>query len=171
MKKIFFIFTMIMTCHALYAQEPADALRFSWIQSSGTARQQAVGGAMTSLGGDISATFVNPAGLAFYKTGDVVITPGFQLSRNNSTYYNRNESARKNIVSFGTSGVVLGTGTNEKNSSGGFALAIAINRTASFGNNILYRGLNTQSSYSQKFLEEINNRNDRDANKIGRAHV
>lgn len=155
-----------MSCHALLAQEPADALRFSWITPGGTARQQAVGGAMASLGGDISATFVNPAGLAFYKTGDVVITPGYQFGKNNSSYYNRTEQANKNFLSFGTSGIVLGTGSNEKNNKGGVALSLAINRTASFGNNVLYRGVNTQNSYSQKFLEEIRNRNDKDANSV-----
>ena len=44
---------------------------------------------MTSLGGDISATFVNPAGLGFYKTGDFVFTPGYNLFTNASTYYGR----------------------------------------------------------------------------------
>ncbi len=31
---------------------------------------------MGSLGGDINATFVNPAGLGFYKTGEFVLSPG-----------------------------------------------------------------------------------------------
>lgn len=169
MKKIFFISVMILSCHALFAQEPADALRFSWLTPSGTARQQAVGGAMTSLGGDISATFVNPAGLAFYKTGDFVLTPAFQLTKNNSTYYSRSEKANKNYLAYGTSGIVLGTGTSGKKNDG-VAVSIAVNRSGSFGNNILYRGLNTQSSYSQKFLEEIKSRNDRDANSVASAY-
>jgi long-subunit fatty acid transport protein len=41
-----------------------------------------------------------------------------------------------------------------------------INRTANFNSNILYRGANTQSSYSQKYLEEIQNNNDLDPNSI-----
>ena len=79
MRKIFFILANLLSYTSIFAQEPADALRFSWITSNGTARQQAIGGAMTSLGGDLSATFINPAGLGFYKTGDVVITPGFRF--------------------------------------------------------------------------------------------
>lgn len=170
MRKIFFISGMILSCHALFAQEPADALRFSWITPGGTARQQAVGGAMTSLGGDISATFVNPAGLAFYKTGDFVLSPGFQLNNSKSTYYGRQEKENKNYLSYGTSGIVLGTGTNGKNRSRGVAVALAVNRTANFGNRLLYRGLNTQSSYSQKFLEEIQNRNDKSANSVASSY-
>lgn len=172
MKKIFLILSCITSSTYMFAQEPADALRYSWIISSGTARQQAVGGAMASLGGDLSALYVNPAGLGFYKTGDAVITPGFDLSRNKATYFGRTETSKKNNASFGASGVVLGTGINNKwkKKSGGAAFALAINRTAGFGNNMLYRGINNQSSYSQKFLEEIRNNNDKDANHVAEGY-
>ena len=76
MKRILFSYRLYCISQYIFAQEPADALRYSWYTSSGTARQQAIGGAMGSLGGDISATFVNPAGIGFYKTGDFVLTPG-----------------------------------------------------------------------------------------------
>ncbi|MFM8711689.1 MAG: hypothetical protein ACKOC7_10465, partial [Sphingomonadales bacterium] len=69
-----------------HAQEPDDALRYAWTQPNGTARQQAIGGAMASLGGDLAALFVNPAGLGFYKTGDLVLSPAYQRLRNKSTY-------------------------------------------------------------------------------------
>lgn len=159
MKKIFFIAVCIAFTLGMRAQEPADALRYSWYTSSGTARQQAVGGAMASLGGDISATFVNPAGLGFYKTGDIVLTPGYNFLNNKATYFDRTEKDTKNNFSFGTSGIVWGTGEMKRGKSSGSAVAIAINRTANFGSNLLYRGANNQSSYSQKFLEEIQNNN------------
>ncbi len=167
MRKIFFLVAFCACCTGINAQEPADALRFAWNAPSGTARQQAIGGAMTSLGGDLSATFVNPAGLGFYKTGDFVITPGYNLFNTNATYYGRSEKDKRNSFSFGTTGFVMGTETNGRNRrKSGAAFAIAINRTASFSNKILYRGLNTQNSYSQKFLEEINNNNVKDANAV-----
>src|SRR6476661_7527438 len=59
-----------------YAQEPADALRYSWLTQNGTGRNQAIGGAGASLGGEFSSLFINPAGLGFYKTSEFVITPG-----------------------------------------------------------------------------------------------
>lgn len=168
MKKFLFILTTAIVSTQVQAQEPADALRYSWLTPGGSARQQAIGGAMASLGGDISATFVNPAGLGFYKTGDFVFTPGFNFLNNKATYLNRTEADKKSNLSFGTTGIVIGTGTNSrnKNQTGGAAFSVAINRTASFGNNLLYRGLNNKSSYSQKFLEEIQNNNDKDANNV-----
>ena len=96
MKKIFFIITSFVSSLPLFAQEPADALRYSWYTSSGTARQQAVGGAMASLGGDLSAAYVNPAGLGFYKTGDFVLTPAYNFLKNNATYYGRSEKDKRN---------------------------------------------------------------------------
>jgi hypothetical protein len=172
MKKIFFIAALIATVQGLLAQEPADALRYSWYTSSGTARQQSIGGAMASLGGDISAIFVNPAGLGFYKTGDFVLSPGFGFLNNKATYFGRTEKDKKNNFTFGTSGFVVGTGenSNRKKKTSGGAFSIAINQTAAFGSNLLYRGLNTQSSYSQKFLEEIKNKNDKDANSVAQNY-
>ena len=167
MKKIFFILTGIISLQNLFAQDPADALRYSWYTSSGTAREQAVGGAMGSLGGDISATFVNPAGLGFYKTGDFVLTPRFGFLKNKSTYFNRTESDKASSPNYGTSGVVFGGSTfNESKKNRSSAISIAVNRTADFKSNILYRGANSQSSYSQKFLEEIRNGNIKDANAV-----
>jgi len=166
MKKIFTLF-IFLSAIQLNAQEPADALRFSWYNSSGTARQQAIGGAMTSLGGDLSASFTNPAGLGFYKTSDLVLTPGFNFINNKATYYARTEQKKRYGFAFGTSGVVLGAGTNKKDRKlRGVAISVGINQTAHFGNNLLYRGMNNQSSYSQKFLEEIQDNNDKDANSV-----
>lgn len=166
MKKILFAAVLLIPVFSLFSQEPADALRYSWYTTSGTARQQAVGGAMTSLGGDLSAAYVNPAGLGFYKTGDFVLTPGYNFLNNKATYYGRTEKEKRNNLSFGTTGLVIGSGS-ERGSRGrqhNSAFAIAINRTASFSSNIIYRGANNQNSYSNKFLEEISN--DRDANSV-----
>lgn len=172
MRKLYFLFSLLISATIVHAQEPADALRYSWGPSSGTARQQAIGGAMTSLGGEISATFVNPAGLAFYKTGDFVITPAFNMLRNKATYYGRAESDKRNAAAFGTTGVVWGEGYTGRNNNKirGSAVSLAVNQTGYFGSNILYRGANSQSSYSQKFLEEIANNNDRDANHVASGY-
>ena len=74
MKKIL-LFPALLLSTYLFAQIPEDALRFSFFPQNGTARNMAIGGAMGSLGGDITANFVNPAGLGNYKTGELVFTP------------------------------------------------------------------------------------------------
>src|SRR6266496_5335966 len=95
MKSIVFITAILLSALCSFAQEPADALRYSWYIQGGTARQQAIGGAMGSLGGDISATFVNPAGIAFFRTTDFVLTPGYKFQSNKSSYFERTEKIKK----------------------------------------------------------------------------
>lgn len=151
----------------IQAQEPVDALRFAWTTPSGTARHQSIGGAGGSLGGDFSSVFTNPAGLGFYKTGDFVLTPAYNFLNNKSTYFGRTEKDKRSGLSFGTSGFVVGGPTNDRgNGMKSSAFALAINRTADFNNHILYRGANSQSSYSRKFLEEIANNNDLDPSSV-----
>ena len=67
MRKILLTVIVIIVTFTVRAQEPADALRYSWTVPGASARIKATGGAMGSLGGDITATFVNPAGL-FHKS-------------------------------------------------------------------------------------------------------
>src|SRR5204863_9537995 len=78
-KSLIFIFITILSAKC-FAQTPDDAIRFSWFPQNGSARNMAVGGVMGSLGGDITAAFVNPAGLGFYRTNEAVMTAGFSFS-------------------------------------------------------------------------------------------
>jgi hypothetical protein len=63
------IYTVIflLSSYISFSQTPEDALRLSWFQLKGTARNQAIGGAMASLGGDATANHINPAGWHFLK--------------------------------------------------------------------------------------------------------
>lgn len=166
MKKILPVTILLAASYsAVNAQEPADALRLSWNNMNGTARSQAIGGALTSLGGDPTSLYTNPAGLAFYKTGDFVFTPSYRRLNNKSNYIGREEKDSEGKFTLGTTGFVFGTGTR-KNGKVNDAFSVGFNTTADFRSNILYRGMNYQSSYSQKFLEEIQNQNIKDANVV-----
>jgi hypothetical protein len=158
MRKVLLIVGSMLSVAAANSQEPGDALKFSWNVPGASARIQAVGGAMGSLGGDISALFVNPAGLAFYRTGDLVFSPNIQAGRTSGNYLGVTDRRVHDRFSLGATGVVLGGGTNQKNKNVAFSLGM--NRMADFNSSFTYRGRNTQSSYSQKYLEEIGNARD-----------
>lgn len=164
MKRLILFFLISFPSASLFAQEPEDALRMAWNVQGGTARVQAIGGAMGSLGGDVTATFVNPAGLGFYRTGDFVFTPTYTFGKTGATYLDRKENTRTNKFALGTSGFVWGSNDNNKTRSSAFSLAV--NHIADFKSNVLYRGQNNQSSYSQKFLDEIANANTKDGNTV-----
>src|SRR5215204_5459560 len=156
MKKILFIIGCSTMGLIAGAQEPADALRFSWTVPSGTARSQAIGGAMGSLGGDLSALYVNPAGLAFYKTGDIVLTPSYKFGKNKAAYLTHKEKENQEKFTLGTTGFVIGSG-KQGSKVRNVAFSMGFNTTADFTSNLHYRGANNQSSYSQKYLEELSN--------------
>jgi hypothetical protein len=138
---------------SIYAQTPEDALRYSFYPNNGTARNLAIGGAMGSLGGDINATFVNPAGLGFYKTGEFVFTPGLLLTNNKLSYRETFTKNKNSIGNFGTTGVVMGFSNRYNKRSS--AVSIAITQTANFNNSFKYSGLNNYSSFSEMFAEEF----------------
>lgn len=155
MKKALLIITSTITYFTSFAQEPVDALKFSWYVPGGSARTKAVGGAMGSLGGDLTATFVNPAGLAFYRTGDFILTPLYQFQKTKSTYNTTKADDKTSRFTWGTTGFVLGGG-DDKGKSRNVAFSLAMNRTADFNNNMVYRGANNQSSISEKYVELLN---------------
>jgi hypothetical protein len=154
MKSYYIVLVLISFTITATAQVPEDALRYSWFGQNGTARNQATGGVMGSLGGDITATFVNPAGLGLYKTSELVLTPGYQLLKNKSIFRDSNASGKKNGFNFGPTGFVFGYG-DENGSWKSKAISLAVTRTANFNNRINYRGENNQTSYSEQFAEEV----------------
>jgi hypothetical protein len=142
-----------------WSQIPEDALRVSWIHSSGTARQQAIGGAMASLGGEITATFVNPAGLGMYKTSEFVFSPGLGLVNSKGNFRGTDNSAdSKAGFNLGTSGFVFG-GKSQNSKWTSTAVSFAVNRTASFNNSTSYKGLNDYSSFAEPLANEFANSN------------
>lgn len=141
-----------------WAQDEADALRYSRLTTGGTARTQAIGGAAGSLGGDITATHVNPAGLGFFRTSEVVITPGFNFRTNKQNYLGTATDANNNNFTLGNLGIVFGMPTS--NSSSGWrnvAFSLDYNRLADFNNKLYIDGVNTTTSYVDRWVNRLNN--------------
>jgi hypothetical protein len=154
MKKLLFLqFVLLST--TLLAQVPEDALRYSWYPQNGSARNMAVGGVMGSLGGDISAAFVNPAGLGLFRTREFVFSPSFKKATNSVGYRDNNDNhTTKNKIAIGPIGFILGfPGVTDINRSSAFCFAV--NQIADFSNNIHYKALNNYSSFSEQFAEEF----------------
>ena len=154
----------------IYAQEPADALRYSWLTQNGTARNQAIGGASASLGGEFSTLFVNPAGLGFYKTDELVLTPAFNMQKNKSTYKTNLSNTSLNKFNFGASGLLFSFDNNQTNKIRNVTIAFGVNRLADYNSNIYYKGTNNKTSYSEKYLEELINNNVTDPNRAAQDY-
>src|SRR5215216_1608102 len=101
MEKIFFVLLITgLTTINIKAQIPDDALRNAWFIPAGTARNIAIGGAMGSLGGDITASSVNPAGIGLYKTREIVLSPSVILNNNKFNYRGDNSSISKTVFAY-----------------------------------------------------------------------
>ena len=75
MKRIGIIMSVLGLCGGTAcSQSQLDAFKYSQTELNGTARYLGMGGAFGALGGDISAMNTNPAGLAIYKSSEVVTT-------------------------------------------------------------------------------------------------
>lgn len=75
MKRIGIIMSVLALCGGTaFSQSQLDAFKYSQTELNGTARYLGMGGAFGALGGDISAMNTNPAGLAIYKSSEVVTT-------------------------------------------------------------------------------------------------
>jgi len=156
MKKHLLLSLATMLALTSIAQIPEDALRYSGTNPFGTARSMAIGGAMGSLGGDIQAAFVNPAGLGMYKTNEFVMSPGFHFKSNKGDFRGMSASDDFSNFNLGTTGFVFGYNDRFSNWTSK-AFSIAINRTANFSNKTQYRGLNDFSSFAEQYAEEFAN--------------
>lgn len=152
---LLFFFISAATFVSTYAQTTDDALRTAWYTQNGTGRNMATGGVMGSLGGDITANHVNPAGLGLFKTHELVLSPGFALNRNKFNYRGSDTSSSKDNFNYGASGIILGSSGNPQKKWTSSAFAFSINQIANYNNHVQFKGYNNFSSFTEQYLEEL----------------
>ncbi len=149
------LFLLFCSTTIVQAQTPDDVLRTAWFTQNGTARHMSVGGAMGSLGGDIGANHVNPAGLGFYKTRELVLSPGFMMNNNKFNFRGTDTTGTKSNMAYGTSGIVFAGNTQGRSKWTSSAFALSVNQLANYNNRVQYSGFNNYSSFTEKYLEEL----------------
>lgn len=155
MRKYFYFLVLFISSFS-FSQTPDEALRTAWFTQNGSARVVAVGGVMGSLGGDIAAANINPAGLGLYKTKELVFNAGLFNNNNNFNYRDTLNKSDKSIFRLSGLGFVLGQGAKySKSKLKSSAFAVSFNQIANYNNNIHFKGLNNFSSFSEQYLEEL----------------
>ena len=154
---ILFGFGMVLT---LNAQTPTDALRLSsYAQGSGTARSMGIGGAIGALGADYSAITVNPAGLASFRSSEIVITPGYTMVKTDALLLNSEKS--NSVFSDSKSKFYLnniGLVGSIRRSSGDWQThnwSIGFNRSSTFDGSYYFKG-DSKGSIMNRFKEKAN---------------
>ncbi len=142
--------------HAQGTDEPFFHLRkFYGASNNGTARSQAMGGAFTALGGDLSNAYINPAGIGFYNRSEFSGTLNFSGSNTDANYIGTGVNTRRSPLDIGQVGVVFSRdamGTRVRKSN--FAVSYAT--LNNFGNTYNYSGQNQDHSISDSFSELAN---------------
>lgn len=132
----------------LWAQNEVDALRYSQPFINGTARYNSMAGAFTALGGDMTSINLNPAGLAVYRSSEMVAS----LNMFNQTTYTNylNTSTSNGQINFNLPNFGFLIHNKIENSDYGWVsnyFAFSYNRTNYFHNKINVQGANTKNSF------------------------
>ncbi len=161
-KRIITLFLAAAFCQMAQGQTEADALRYSQLTTGGTARVQAIGGAAGSLGGDVTSLSVNPAGIGLYKTNEFDFTPGLLSASNQSNYLGTSASASKSNFYIANAGIIFASNPTGADQAGwkNITFGISVNRLANFNGNIYYTGTNSQTSYADNYLEQLQGQTD-----------
>ncbi len=165
MKKLFLaVFALALGISPTFAQLSLnghfygeDALKFNSYGNFGSARSQGMGGAFTALGGDLSSSYINPAGLGFYNKSEFTLSPIFTTTNTSSNYLDNTSKLSASNMNIGQIGVVFsnrGTGTRKKRT----AWSISYNTLSNFNNDFTYEGSNKRSSISDYFAERASQR-------------
>lgn len=134
-----------------------DALKFYSYGNYGSARSQGMGGSFTALGGDLSSSYINPAGLGFYNKSEFTISPIFTTTNTASNYIDNSTKLNASNMNIGQIGVVFsnrGVGTRKKRT----AWSLSYNTLANFNSDYSYSGSNKRSSISNYFAERATQR-------------
>ena len=154
--KNYLLITTLFICNYTFSQTPEEGLRTAFFTQNGTARTNAIGGAMGSLGGDITAANINPAGLGMYKTNEIVLSMGALKNSNQFDYRGTTSSSDKGVFRYGPMGFVLSdVNKNKKQSLKSINFSFSVNQLASYNNRISFNGFNNYSSFSEQYLEEL----------------
>jgi len=143
-------------CLQATAQNSTDALRYSRLNYSGTARFSAMGGSFGALGGEISSILINPAAVGVYRSSEFTLSAGFSdfdlesSFKGNSTDQSEIQFVIPNI---GYVGSYKGNPDGWKN----YSFAIQFNRINDFNKSYQVKGNSPNASVINDYVDELNN--------------
>ena len=157
-KRYLFALILLLGFNEMFAQNHEDALRYTQDQINGSARFTAMGGAFSSLGGDLSALSLNPAGITTFSTNRLSGTFSYFNKNDQSSYFSGKQNSKyhsfdDNILNIDQLGIVWVYKSDVSNWNK-LAFAFNYNRTADYGNYVKVIGENTTgNSVMNYFLD------------------
>jgi hypothetical protein len=132
---------LMLTCLIpVSAQNTADALRYSSLIPGSTARVAGVGGAFTALGADFSSASINPAGLAMFRSDEMMFTPGIRFSNTDANFDGTVSNDRASRFNFGNLGIVFNSNRSPNRKWRTFNFGLGYNQVANYRQNVYWEG-------------------------------
>jgi hypothetical protein len=159
MKRLFLNITLAMVVSlSSFAQDMADALRYSFLQVQGTARSGGMGNAFGALGGDFTSLSINPAGLGLYRSSEFAITPLFNQDKTKATMLGSSLSDSKYNFGMNNLSYVASWDLGNKSASGlvNINFGVGFNRLRDFNSNSIAEGANAKSSFMDYIVDRAN---------------
>ena len=115
-----------------HAQSAVEALKLSETELYGTARFVGMGGAFTSLGGDVGTLTQNPAGIGVFRNSDLSATLNISMQSSQVENLPGNMVNRKTRALFDNLGLVGTMRLGRKSTLENINFGVAYNRKQSF---------------------------------------
>lgn len=155
--KRYSLLALFICCSAwMFAQNASDVLRYSYLQPGGSARFLGAGSAFGALGAEFGTLSLNPAGLAMFRTDELVVTPSLRFSNADATLEGNASSwdDHKSNFGFDNFGLVFNTTPGSKKWKA-FNVGIGLNRMNNYHQSIFYQG-SAPGTILNGFFEDAN---------------
>lgn len=155
MKKFLLIFFFFSSFALnLSAQNEIDALRYSQLYQTGTARAMAMGGSFGALGADFSTLSSNPAGIGIYQNTEISFSPSIYFSVMKSNYNNSVTDDRKYNFNLGSLGAVIVIKPKKEGKCKAVQFGIGYNKLQNYNYNAYIEGNNGNNSILDDFIAD-----------------
>ena len=140
-----------------------DVIKFGQYFNGGTGRVQSIGGASSSLGGDVSSISINPAGIGFFNKKVFSITYKSQSNKNTSNFISETSYYKKTFDNLNNISLLLPLRSQRSSYNQGLFecktcpklnFGISYNSLKDFTDERYYRGYNDNNSIIDYFLTD-----------------
>lgn len=152
--RFIWLFVAFFSWTTLWSQTDVDALRFSYLNASASARVMSVGGGFGALGGDIGVLTINPATVSIYRSSTIEFSPRMQIDGSKTNYEGNEEKTSVRDFNLNNLGIVF-SNVRQGDNWDVTAFSIGYNKMADFNRSSYFEGL-TPGSISTLFLERAN---------------
>ncbi len=158
MKKLSVAFLMLTALStSLIAQNATDALRYSRLNYSGSARFVAMGGAFGALGAEFTSLSHNPAGIGLFKSSEISITPSLAVDKTEAMFNGNFRDDTRYTFNVASVGIVMAAKPASHNPESmwrNVQFGFGMNRMANFNNRMMVDGDNAVSSFLTPYRDQ-----------------